>query len=151
MMDRILGLDYGTKTVGVAVSDALGLTAQPLETITRKEQNKLRKTCARIEALIREYDVKLIVMGYPKHMNNDEGDRCEQTEVFKAMLERRTGLPVVFEDERLTTVSAQQVLIEGGVRRENRKAYVDQLAASLILQTYLDRSAYERQLQSIEQ
>lgn len=150
MMDRILGLDYGTKTVGVAVSDALGLTAQPLETITRKEENKLRKTCARIEALIKEYDIKLIVMGYPKHMNNDEGDRCVQTEAFKAMLERRTGLTVVLEDERLTTVSAQQVLIEGGVRRENRKTYVDQLAASLILQTYLDRSAYERQMQSEE-
>lgn len=150
MMDRILGLDYGTKTVGVAVSDALGLTAQPLETITRKEENKLRKTCARIEALIKKYDIKLIVMGYPKHMNNEAGDRCEQTENFKAMLERRTGLPVVLEDERLTTVSAEQVLIEGGVRRENRKTYVDQLAASLILQTYLDRSAYERQMQSEE-
>ncbi len=148
MMDRILGLDYGTKTVGVAVSDALGLTAQPLETITRKESNKLRKTCARIEALIREYDIKLIVIGYPKHMNNDEGDRCNQTVAFKEMIERRTGLPVLLEDERLTTVSAQQVLKDGGVRREDRKTYVDRLAASLILQTYLDRSAYERQIQS---
>lgn len=135
---RILGLDYGTKTVGVAVSDGLGLTAQAVETITRKETNKLRQTLARIEQLIKEYEVSRIVLGYPKHMNNSSGQRCEETESFKAMLERRTGLEVILWDERMSTIAAERTLIEGKVRRENRKAYVDQLAAVFILQGYLD-------------
>ena len=87
-------MDYGSKTVGVAVSDGLGWTAQALETITRKDTNKLRRTLARIEELVAEYNVERIVLGFPKHMNNDEGDRCAATEAFKVMLERRTGLPV---------------------------------------------------------
>ena len=135
---RILGLDYGTKTVGVAVSDALGLTAQAVETITRKEANKLRKTLARIEALVEEYQIEKIVLGYPKNMNNSSGIRCEETEAFKEMLERRTNLEVILWDERMSTMAAERTLIEGGVRRENRKTYVDQLAAVFILQGYLD-------------
>lgn len=135
---RIMGLDYGTKTVGVAISDALGVTAQGIETITRKEENKLRRTCARIEELIREYEVEKIVLGFPKHMNNDIGERAEKTLEFKEMLERRTGLEVMIWDERLTTVSAERILIESGVRREDRKKYVDKIAAVLILQGYLD-------------
>ena len=135
---RILGLDYGTKTVGVALSDALGLTAQPLETIERKEANKLRKTLARIETIAAAEDVSEIVLGYPKHMNNSEGSRCEATMAFKEMLERRTGLPVILWDERMSTVFAERTLMEGGGRRENRKAYVDKLAAVYILQGYLD-------------
>ena len=87
---RIMGLDYGTKTVGVAISDALKITAQGIETIQRKEENKLRKTCARIEQLIKEYEVEKIVLGFPKHMNNDVGERAEKSLEFKAMLERRT-------------------------------------------------------------
>lgn len=128
---RVLGLDYGTKTVGVAVSDELGWTAQALETITRKDKNKLRKTLARIEELVNTYSIEKIVLGYPKHMNNDEGERCAETEDFKAMLERRTGLPVILQDERMSTVSAERILMEGGVRRENRKDYVDKMAAAL--------------------
>ena len=135
---RIMGLDYGSKTVGVAVSDSLGLTAQALETITREDENKLRKTCARIEELIREYEIETIVLGYPKNMNNTLGDRVEKTESFKAMLERRTGLSVVLWDERLTTVQSERILQESGVRRENRKAVIDKVAAGLILQGYLD-------------
>ena len=135
---RILGLDYGSVTVGVAVSDALRVTAQPLETITRKDENKLRQTCARIEQLIAEYEVEAIVLGYPKNMNDSVGERAKKTEEFKAMLERRTGLPVTLWDERLTTVAAERVLMESGVRRENRKAVIDQVAAALILQGYLD-------------
>ena len=135
---RILGLDYGSVTVGVAVSDALRVTAQPLETITRKDENKLRQTCARIEQLIAEYEVQSIVLGYPKNMNDSVGERAKKTEEFKAMLERRTGLPVTLWDERLTTVAAERVLMESGVRRENRKAVIDQVAAALILQGYLD-------------
>ena len=135
---RILGLDYGSVTVGVAVSDALRVTAQPLETITRKDENKLRQTCARIEQLIAEYEVESIVLGNPKNMNDSVGERAKKTEEFKAMLERRTGLPVTLWDERLTTVAAERVLMESGVRRENRKAVIDQVAAALILQGYLD-------------
>ncbi|HJA12965.1 MAG TPA: Holliday junction resolvase RuvX [Candidatus Mediterraneibacter merdipullorum] len=135
---RILGLDYGTKTVGVAVCDALGLTAQAVETITRKEENKLRRTCARIEELIREYGVERIVLGFPKHMNNDVGERAEKSLEFRDMLHRRTGLEVIMWDERLTTVEAERTLIESGVRRENRKKHIDQIAAVFILQGYLD-------------
>lgn len=135
---KIMGLDYGTKTVGVAISDALGLTAQGIETIERKEENKLRRTCARIEELIREYEVEKIVLGFPKHMNNDVGERAEKSLEFKAMLERRTGLEVIMWDERLTTVAAERTLIESKVRREDRKKYIDKIAAVFILQGYLD-------------
>ena len=133
-----MGLDYGTKTVGVAISDPLGLTAQAIETISRKEENKLRKTCARIEALIAEYGVERIVLGFPKHMNNDIGERAEKALEFRDILARRTGLEVVMWDERLTTVSAERTLMESGVRRENRKKHIDQIAAVFILQGYLD-------------
>lgn len=125
----------------MAVSDPLGVTAQGLETIVRKDENKLRRTCARIEELIREYKIETIVLGYPKNMNNTLGERVKKTESFKAMLERRTGLPVILWDERLTTASAEAVLKESGVRRENRKAVIDKVAASLILQGYLDRQS----------
>lgn len=135
---RILGLDFGSKTVGVAVSDGLLLTAQGVETIERKDENKLRKTCARIEELIAEYEITEIVLGLPKNMNNTEGERVEKTKAFGEMLERRTGLPVHYWDERLTTVAAKQILMESGVRRENRKAVIDKVAAGLILQGYLD-------------
>ena len=135
---RIMGLDFGSRTTGVAVSDPLGITAQGVETIVRKDENKLRQTCARIEALIKEYEIEEIVLGYPKNMNNTAGERAEKTEAFKAMLERRPGKPVILWDERLTTIAAERVLMESGVRRENRKAVVDKIAAVLILQGYLD-------------
>ena len=139
-----MGLDYGSKTVGVAVSDPLGITAQGVETICRKDENKLRKTCARIEALIEEYQVTKIVLGLPKHMNNSEGIRVESTMEFKEKLERRTGLEVVMWDERLTTVAADRTMMEAGIRRENRKEYVDMIAATFILQGYLDNLAFKK-------
>lgn len=135
---RIMGLDYGTKTVGVAVSDPLGLTAQAVETIGRKEENKLRRTCARIETLIGEYEVEKIVLGFPKHMNNDIGERAKKALEFKDMLHRRTGLEIIMWDERLTTVEAERTLMETGVRREHRKKHIDQIAAVFVLQGYLD-------------
>lgn len=138
---RILGLDFGSKTVGVAVSDPLSLTAQAVETVCRKSPDKLRRTLARIEELARQYGAEKIVLGYPKNMNNTEGERCEKTLEFQKMLERRTGLPVVLWDERLTTVEAERALREGGVRREDRKRYTDTMAAVLILQGYLDAAA----------
>ncbi len=140
---RILGLDYGSKTVGVAVSDPLGITAQGVSTIWRKQENKLRQTLAQIEKLVGDYQVERIVLGYPKNMNNTVGERALKSLEFKEMLERRTGLPVVMWDERLTTVEANRTLMESGVRRENRKQYLDELAAIFILQSYLD--AYGRE------
>ena len=135
---RIIGLDFGSKTVGVAVSDELLITAQGIEIVRRKSENKLRQTLARIEELIKEYNVEKIVLGFPKNMNNSEGERCEKTLEFKEMLERRTGLTVELWDERLTTVAADNIMMEAGIRRENRKEYVDQIASSFILQGYLD-------------
>ncbi len=135
---RIMGLDYGSKTVGVAMSDPLGITAQAVETIWRKDENKLRKTCARIEELINEHEVERIVLGLPKHMNNDLGERAQKALAFGEMVKRRTGLEVVMWDERLTTVEAERTLIENNVRRENRKQYIDKIAAVFILQGYLD-------------
>ena len=135
---RILGLDFGSKTVGVAVSDELLITAQGVEIVRRKSPSKLRQTLARIEELIEQYGVEKIVLGYPKNMNNTEGERCEKTKEFKEMLERRTGLEVVLWDERLTTVAADRSMMEAGIRREHRKEYVDEIAAIFILQGYLD-------------
>ena len=135
---RIMGLDYGSKTIGVAVSDPLGLTAQGIETIHRKDENKLRKSLARIEELVRESEVETIVLGFPKNMNNTIGDRAVKSLELKDVLERRTGLPVVMWDERLTTVEANRTLMESGVRREDRGKYVDKIAAVFILQGYLD-------------
>ena len=133
-----MGLEFGSKTVGVAISDPLGLTAQGIEIIRRTSENKLRRTLARIEELAGEYGVTQIVLGYPKNMNNTVGERAEKSLAFKEMLERRTGLPVVMWDERLTTVAANRTLMESGVRREERKEYVDMIAAVYILQGYLD-------------
>lgn len=138
-----MGLDFGSKTVGVAISDALLITAQGIEIIRRKEENKLRQTLARIEELIVEYEVEEIVLGMPKNMNATEGERVALTMEFKEKLERRTGLPVHMWDERLTTVAADRTMMEAGIRRENRKDYVDMIAATLILQGFLDRRSNE--------
>lgn len=135
---RIMGLDFGSKTVGVAVSDPLFITAQGVEIIRRKSENKLRQTLARIEELIEEYEVDRIVLGLPRNMNATEGERVEKTREFAEMLFRRTGIEPVLWDERLTTVAADKLMMEAGVRRENRKEYVDAIAASFILQGYLD-------------
>ena len=141
---RIMGLDFGSKTVGVAMSDPLLITAQGIEIIRRKEENKLRKTCARIEELIEEYEVDEIVLGYPKNMNDTLGERIERTNEFKEMVERRTGMEVHLWDERLTTVAADKAMIEAGLRREERKEHVDKVAAVFILQGYLDYRAMQK-------
>lgn len=137
---RLLGLDYGSKTVGVAVTDPLGYTAQPLETITRKEENKLRRTLARIEQLVGEYQIEKIVLGYPVNMDGSAGERAELALAFKAMLERRTKLEVIMQDERLTTVAADEIMQECGMPREKRKTVIDQVAAGLILQDFMENT-----------
>lgn len=135
---RIMGLDFGSKTVGVAISDPLLITAQAKEIIRREKENKLRKTLARIEELCVEYEVSEIVLGLPLHMNGDEGIRAQLSREFSESLQRRTGLPVHMLDERLTTVEADEIMKEVGIRRENRKEYVDMIAAQIILQDYLN-------------
>ena len=135
---RVMGLDFGAMTVGVAISDELLITAQGIEIIRRKQENKLRQTYARIEELIVEYGVEHIVIGYPKHLNNTVGERAEKTEEFAANVKRRTGLEVTLWDERLTTVEAERVLKAGEVGYKKRNEVIDKLAAVLILQNYLD-------------
>ncbi len=140
-MGRIMGLDFGSKTVGVALSDPLLITAQGREIIRREKPNKLRQTLARIEEIIKNEEVTEIVLGLPKNMNGTEGERVELTMQFKEDLERRTGLQVTMWDERLTTVAADRYMMDAGIRREDRKQYVDEIAAVFILQGYLDMLA----------
>ncbi len=135
---RIMGLDYGSKTIGVAISDSLGWTAQGIETISRQDPGNLIESIKRLKALIDEYEVELIVVGLPKHMNNDLGERVDRTLYFVRRLERELEIRVETFDERLSTVAAERVLTEGKVRKEDHKKYIDKIAASLILQTYLD-------------
>ncbi len=137
---RIMGLDYGSKTVGVALSDELLLTAGAKEIIRRKEENKLRRTLARIEELIQEYGVEKIVLGLPVNMDQSPSERSQLCLEFKDKIERRTGIPVIMWDERLTTVEADEIMDEAGIKGRERKEYVDMIAAQVILQDYLDNS-----------
>ncbi|MBO7402565.1 MAG: Holliday junction resolvase RuvX [Lachnospiraceae bacterium] len=141
---RIMGLDYGSKTVGVAISDELLITAQGIETIRREQENKLRRTYARIEELVSQYGVEKVVVGYPKMLNNDIGERAKLCEEFAANVERRTGLETILWDERLTTVEASRVLNAAGQTYKEKDKVIDKLAAVLILQNYLDFLANEK-------
>ncbi len=135
---RILGLDFGEKTIGVAISDPFGWTAQGVEIIRRKEERNLKASVTRIGELIKEYGVEKIVMGYPKNMNNTIGERCEKTESFKARLEKAFKIEVILWDERLSTVAAERGLLEADLSRNKRKQVIDKMAAVFILQGYLD-------------
>lgn len=135
---RIMALDYGSKTVGVAVSDELGLTALPLETIKREKENKLRKTLARIEEIIKEKSISLIVLGKPLNMDDSEGERAEKSLAFKEALEKRTGLEVLWQDERLSSVEAEEILADSGIKKEDMKRYIDSVAASVILREFMN-------------
>ena len=141
---RVMGLDYGTVTVGVAISDALKITAQGIETIRRKEENKLRRTLARIEELVKAYEVDTIVVGLPKNMNNTMGERANKSVEFADMVRRRTGVEVVMWDERLTTVTAHNAMLEADISRKKRYDVVDKVAAVIILQNYLDYSSNDK-------
>jgi len=132
-----MGLDYGSTTVGVALTDGLGMTVQPLETITREKENHLRKTLSRIEEIISDQSVDFVVLGKPVHMDGSEGERVDKATQFKEMLERRTGKTVVWQDERLTTIAADEILEEMNVPRQDRKKYIDKIAAAIILEDYL--------------
>lgn len=135
---RYLGLDFGSKTVGVAVSDPFGWTAQPLETIHRKEEANLVSTIDRLRSLIETHQVEKIVLGLPKNMNNTAGERVALTEKFGRRLTKEFGLDIIFWDERLSTMGASWALEEAGVKKRNQKKHIDKLAASYILQGFLD-------------
>lgn len=135
---RILGLDYGDKTVGVAITDELGFTAQPITTVVRERSSKLRKTYQELEKIIERYSVEKIVVGMPYNMDGSEGERTEKTRAFISELSRRTGLEIIEVDERLTTVEADEVLQDMGVPASERKAYIDKIAAAIILKSYLN-------------
>ena len=135
-MKRLLGLDIGNKTIGVSVSDPLGITAQGVTTI--KRASKVEDVEA-LKALIDKYDVEKLIVGLPKNMNNTLDFQAKRTMNYADYLKEALNMEIVYVDERLTTSGAEAVLIEGGVRRENRKKHVDKLAATLILQMYLDQ------------
>ncbi|MCI6659679.1 MAG: Holliday junction resolvase RuvX [Peptoniphilaceae bacterium] len=135
-MARTMGLDLGTRTIGVAVSDPTQQIAQAVTTIRR---SSFRDDLAKLKAIIEEYDVNIVVIGLPKHMNNDEGASAQRAHSFGVELRKATGLEIDYQDERLSTVTAEQVLQQSGVRRENRKKYIDRIAATVILQAWLDR------------
>lgn len=132
-----MGLDVGSKTVGIAISDALGWTAQGIETI-RIDENSGQFGTERIRELVAEYQVNGFVVGYPKNMNNTIGPRGEASEEFAELLKGEFGHPVTLWDERLTTMAAERTLIEADVSRKKRKTVIDKMAAIMILQGYLD-------------
>ncbi len=134
--DRIMGLDVGDKTIGVAVSDLMGFTAQPITTVRRVSK---KKDLEELVKIIKEKDVKKIVSGLPKNMNGSIGPQGEKVVKFCELLEEETGLKVEYWDERLSTVAAERSLIEGDISRQKRKKVIDMLAAVIILQGYLDR------------
>lgn len=142
---RIMGLDFGGTSCGVAISDELLITAQGIETIFRKHATKLRQTYARIEELCGQYDVQKIVIGLPKKLDNTEGERAHASREFAAGIERRTGLPVILWDERYSTVSANRVLEEAQISLDKKNEVIDKLAAVIILQNYLDSLAYQKE------
>ena len=137
-MIKAIGLDFGSKTVGVAVTDALGLTAVSLEIIRREREGHLRKTCARIEEIITERGIDIIVLGLPLNMNGSEGQRAKKTREFGEMLKRRTGIDPVYVDERLTTVEADEIIRLTGNHKNSRKDHIDSMAAAIILSDYLE-------------
>ncbi len=134
---RILGLDYGSKTVGVAMTDALGMTVQPYKTIQRDRESKLRPTLSEIAEIVEQYQIEKIVMGLPLNMDDTEGDRAAKTRDFAEKLKLRVAVPIEFTDERLTTMEAEEILDQSGIPRSEQKKVIDQVAAQLILEQYL--------------
>jgi putative holliday junction resolvase len=134
---RIMGLDVGSKTVGVAISDEFGWTAQGIETISINEE-KGQFGLARVEELVKSYQVEKIVVGFPKNMNNTVGPRGEASKAYGNMLTELLNLPVILWDERLSTIAAERILLEADVSRKKRKKVIDKMAAVMILQGFLD-------------
>lgn len=136
---RILGLDYGDKTIGVSISDPFGWTAQGVEIIRRPNPTDIKQSMERLAEIISQYSVEKIVLGFPKNMDNTEGSRCEKTRLFKEKLEKRfTDIPIILWDERMSTIAAQRSLLEADMNRSDRKKVIDKMAAVFILQGFLD-------------
>lgn len=135
-MSRIMGLDVGNKTIGVALSDPMFLLANGLETIKRKNASS---DIERLKEIINDNDVELLVVGLPKNMNNTIGPQAMRVMSFVDLIKKQVDIEIVYQDERMTTIQSEAVLIDMDVRRENRKKYIDKIAATFILQTYLDR------------
>ncbi|WP_296126521.1 Holliday junction resolvase RuvX [uncultured Anaerococcus sp.] len=135
-MTRIMGLDVGDKTIGIALSDPMFITSQPFETIKRK---KAKFDIDRIEEIINEKDVSTLIVGLPKNMNNTIGPQAMKVMSFVDLIKKRIDIEIIYQDERMTTLESEAVLIDMSVRRENRKEHIDKIAASFILQSYLDR------------
>ena len=142
---RILGLDFGMKTIGVAVSDPLGWTAQGVEIIRRQDEKNLKASIERLKTICQEYNIEQIVLGCPKNMNNTEGERVKKTVAFKKRIKKELQLPVKMWDERLSTVAAERDLLEADVLRAKRKLVIDKMAAVFILQGYLDSLAQKNE------
>ena len=139
MKERIMGLDYGSKTIGVAISDELGLTAQPFQTIERSGENKLRRSLARISEIVKEKNIRKIVVGLPVNMSGENGERVALTLAFVEKLKSRVDVPIIMQDERLTTMEADEILDESGVKKKDRKQFIDQIAAGIILREYMEK------------
>ena len=135
---KILGLDYGSTTIGTALTDELLITSQPYETITREKENHLRRSFARIREIIQENDVGLIVVGNPLTIDGNEGERSQLTKEFAVTLENKTGIRTVMQDERLTTVEADEIMQKMGIPAGERKKNIDSIAASIILRDYMN-------------
>ena len=145
LLGRLMGLDYGSKTTGIALSDPTQLIASPYETVTREKEGKIRPTLRRIIELAVSQDVERIELGYPLNMDDTRGERAGKTEEFKALLERRLeaeqlDIPVVLWDERLSTAGADEILEESGIAAAERKQYIDKIAAAFILEDYMKNS-----------
>ncbi|CAM3730629.1 Holliday junction resolvase RuvX [Alicyclobacillus pomorum] len=138
---RTLGVDYGLAKIGLAISDPTGLLAQGLSVLRRTSDEQAVEAIVNV---IREYDVKQVVVGLPRHMNGSIGERAEQCQAFADLIEKAAGIPVHMYDERLTSVAAERMLIGANVRRDKRKKVVDEVAATLMLQGYLDRQSHQR-------
>lgn len=134
---RYLGLDLGDKTLGTALSDPLGIISSPGETIFY--EGNYDELVLKVKEIVKEKNVGAIILGLPKNMNNTEGERANKSREFKALLEQKLKIPIILEDERLTSKSATQALIEADMSRKNRKKVIDSVAASIILKTYLDK------------
>jgi len=136
---RILGIDVGSVRVGVALSDPLGFTAQPLEVIDRRKADVF----ARLQAMVAEYEVTQIVVGYPLQLNGEAGQAVAAINEFIGTLEKKITIPIARWDERLSTAAAERSMIEAGARRERRRQNIDKVAAALILQSYLDAQHHD--------
>ncbi len=137
---RLIALDYGDKTVGIAMTDLSGKISQPFDTIFRNNPIDVKETIDKICEIVYKYEVEKVIIGMPYNMDGSEGERAEKTKWFKKKLSKKLDKEIIFYDERLSTFEASNILEKGNIKKENRKKYLDKIAASIILQSYLDNN-----------